>query len=811
MNQKERDLEERLDEAAEILKLPSSWKARSLEPSHDGADQHQASIGRCEWVLKWLLEKLKAPSNTQARSSHKAWLLLRSLVLLLPESVTARLLGPSDFLGIVEQTLRENETIDQHLPHSAAQVESTLAQHESKSPSRKRKRDSESPSAVSAPEWWFSSPPILMLVNDTIQAVVTLIQAARQRSDMISSEHLSSLLRVDFHKAVRVMALWQKTLSHLWPWELEVYQVSLEYPIVILDTSIHAQSTQLQLAMMYSEHCLDSSLKLWTRNRLDPKLGNEGLVRTAVCQQVDQLSLKYIILPARSAFSKSSPHVAAELPNIPDYLLSLLKPLRSEGSSHAEYEQAIPHLWRLVIQATPRTNPRQRTHAEPWLRAVFAAVADNAGAPITGRQDANIRSESIKSLETLLDVCIQEEVQLGTRTLDELIRRHSGMPSVDNSPTSWILIASALKLDANVFLPSPRNKDDPGSLDKGVLEHLSLVPWDKTGDPFTEFSSIAPSAVVASPEAQNEFQKVYGLAPDHFCRAIPIALMEAYTNARRLPDFLSLWHAELTRSAAHIVTGIGHSTVWEDRLFSQALGGLLERSLTGQQILETLLQFGHHFTKVGEAQTILHHFTRSELDATGADASASLVVLDALLSSINSDDTIELAQDILLSLYQTLARIGSEPALNELHIMARIWRILARIRVLLYTFNARHSNVDLSLETVFGDGFRAALTAISKASLSNRPPLLDRRIEALNFVLSTWYPLHLKQRIGEEACQDFARVLQAIIPGNLAEQVTSQDDANAARSFDVMAATRLSQNVWFFEYVLSLIHQALEF
>lgn len=826
------DFDDCLDEAAHILGFPELWPENQDDIIYPTSLKvARFSPRRCDWVLKWLLDKLK--TSSAARFNEKSWILLNLLFIAVSKSDLARALIANDFLTILESTLQGEEELKK-------QSVSYHSQNDSGSPSRKRKRDSEEPDSSMQREVMWSTHgfqmSMLLHTNTALETLHSLMADARIESDKIAQGHLASVFRTNIPQAFSIMALCQKNLTLLDAKDIQITSIELEYPHWILDSSLQSVSSRVQLASTFSEQCLISSLNFQhhvsiatiNKEKGDGNLvatlserpyyahpdGNDWTQSGEITQKIDQLFLKNFITPAQATFSQPSKPDSKTVSDIPDFLQELLKPLRSAltigGGPKLESPQlTIPYLWRLVIQATPKKNARQRAHARPWLRAMFRALADCAGAAVTGPAVDKVEPESTHVIQGLLEICCQEQMSIGVDILENIVRRYSGMGAEEAHSISWMLIAEVLRLDANVFLPNYRTADDPDAFDKLLLKHISAVKWDDKFDPFTAPHKVASYGVKASSNkplnlavpreiSTADLEETYGMSAKQFRTSVVVKLMQSYAYARKLPEFLLLWQRELTKNTNHIVTGSGGLSIWEDKLFSRHVGDQLAQSLNDQQFLEQLSRFGQSFENIDEAQNLLYLFTELRKDATGTDAAANVILLDALLGGIENDSTIELARDTILTIYNKLLVISSEPSIDKLSIMPRIWSILSRIRNLLLPFDTNLSERNLSLSAVISPCFNAAMATICERKSLIMPPGLDKRDQALNFALSTSLPLHLKQQVPDYIRGGFAQVLEAVTPAVNSDEATPQDSPYL---FEIQAALRLSHRVWFFEWV----------
>src|SRR6478735_3396226 len=112
INQTFSDLNEQIHQATQIIGLPDDWDSLTGEARSKIAKRIVGA--RADWVLRWILEKLKdtADGGAQVRASTKAWKLLDWMIEVLPVSRCAPHLRDAGFLTILERVLEERYSDD---------------------------------------------------------------------------------------------------------------------------------------------------------------------------------------------------------------------------------------------------------------------------------------------------------------------------------------------------------------------------------------------------------------------------------------------------------------------------------------------------------------------------------------------------------------------------------------------------------------------------------------------------------------------------------------------------------------------------
>lgn len=763
LNEAGRSLEECLNDAAQILAFEKSWDDLSI-PTRDVVAEDQLSHKRPEWLLHWILEKLNSQPN--AYNSARAWIFLWRLLPLVPKSILARNLIASKFLDSVEKALASDDSGSHDPAPCRTIVASSMVENETSSQSkgeisrsRKRKRGSSSPSpdpngAVDSSSG-IRGDPVLVMLSKILEYLVDLVSSDAKDTGTIESQHLNAVFQTSFNNAVRIMHHWQLRLLALSITITDEHRITLSPILYILGSAQDLPTNQSSdMLNIFAEECLVTSMRLF-RDLMPATLSESADLfdssSSKTSSQAEQALAKYVLLPARSRYLAAT----REKNNADKEFYSLqlfepfLRPFQSQllldASSFGRYSaelrsllSTIPQLWRLAIQIVPRSTPKRRSAEEPWLRALFVALAEYSGSSITGDWSIAVHPHSAIVLGEMLDVCSEYSISLTPSLLESIVRRYSGMCLSEEESIYWSLVAKVLRLDATVFLPGRPSSplefvDDSGPLHQLVLRHLSSMPWKDEFDPFNPAQKTTDA--VQRQKSAAAFFDLNGMTTAEFRASLPISLMQAYARNRILSGFLDVWRRELIKSTRHIVLGSGHSTIWEDQDFAAALRQLLESSLTEAQIHEELTKYGQPFEELEETQNILYIFTELRRDVTGTGAAANIVLLDALIGAIKTDSVVEASRDRLLLLYRNLIKIGSKPAINKHNIMFRIWRIISGVRRLLDPLQAQDELQSLSKEAVDSACFHAALDAVGEAHRNLLPVSFARAREGLRFAL----------------------------------------------------------------------------
>jgi nucleolar pre-ribosomal-associated protein 2 len=216
--------EENLKQAEAIAGLTplQSSETSYLSPWSSNNDENfstSKSHARAEWVLKWLLEKMKASEkNKESLLLPNTWLLLDRLVRVVPLAKAAQLLSSNSILSIIKECLEEvirrfdvttTMNTSTFAINSAGSDSSTTLDHGS--PSRKRKRSPVEPKPQQeAP----SLSELCKIIYGPIRLLMTILDLSRNESqrDLVSKEHMKSVLRTGTIEAAQILACWLQCL-----------------------------------------------------------------------------------------------------------------------------------------------------------------------------------------------------------------------------------------------------------------------------------------------------------------------------------------------------------------------------------------------------------------------------------------------------------------------------------------------------------------------------------------------------------------------------------------------------------------------
>ncbi|TKA72098.1 hypothetical protein B0A49_03784 [Cryomyces minteri] len=729
---------EQVRQAAQIVGV--SLDSETLSLSHDGALERRDKVveatkqrhhGRAEWVLRWLLDKLKAEEVT--RATPESWVLLEKIICLVPVSNVARQLDSYHFLNTLENTLREAiPTAKLEEEARPGPVDGLSAVHDntkldlvSIGLSRKRRRDGTLVEGTALEEDDARTEPgvhpiakLFNSVNCVLKRIDSFTKPQALDKDVIMCQHMQSVLRTDAPQAARILGLWMR-LQHalLCPSALPLVAHGIAPILHIWDQrSIDSSSDTDTSSILFSSECLVSAMRLLsTLSKSVPRtaINSSALNSSArqqisiLAKQVEQLLARHILLPAHAT------HFAAGADGVATSLHRLVEPLRLPQSDTTEPKVAIEHQLNLDISEFPllldvslrcvsRSTPSKRHTEAPWIEYVFTCLADIVGTPVTetkpktpisdglakeimppreSRQEAvgswtskrpqRFEDQRVLGLQLMLQVLLEHNASLATQTLTNLAVSYSRVFECKAWDIRWNFLAVIHQLDTSVLLGDTNraaDKDLPPALPQVVFEKISTVPVD-----------LPPG--YANSQHSSDRDSNLGIV-----NLIVLPLLDAYAKkGRNLVGFVTQWHAQLaklceagckTNGAAFVTL----RTAWESSDLSAALRALLESSLTGRQISQLLELHLENLTVMLIRLRAKPSSMSGENDDTSvrADAYASLTLSDAILGAICSDETTDLIQRHLPIFSTTIESLLEFPSFSSLIDLSVVWRLMTR-------------------------------------------------------------------------------------------------------------------------------------
>ncbi|KAF3482562.1 uncharacterized protein GIQ15_05321 [Arthroderma uncinatum] len=522
-----------------------------------------------EWVLRWLLKKLKglAEERNEYRKNERSWILLRILFGRIPIRSLAFTLNENNFLAILQDSLvalestgnEEKRALDAGYDSKVGAQLKRVPESDSSTRSRKRKRtdgglSTDTPEADSSCD---ASSGTLLAIIESIHALVQLANQIPQAQISLRAQ-----LKLVFRGQLKASAI--------------ILGQSCSHALTAIDEVDVAKEASYRL-QLYSS--LVSVVEIWAL-RSDSSEGDSskssndlfvshalvgvlGLIRNIHQSQggasrnqelvngLERLVVLHVVLHLRENFFSSESTATnnqispKKVQLLSDEVQSRLGAVLSDSNSYI-----LPTLFDVSIRAMPRNNFRRQLHENPWLESLAISLLARGSYSLSGERAANSSTRSVSLLQEFLGVAIQRKLKLSLETLVQITSGYSQLLSKSQSEIEWHLITQILKLDVDVFLLNSGLEQSATLLDSllGGITSLSLQPESTSSGLYNTIK---------------------------FDIVIPLA--RGFFNARDGSAFVRIWTEQLSRLETARRTsenGILFS-VWEDDDVVNACGELL--------------------------------------------------------------------------------------------------------------------------------------------------------------------------------------------------------------------------------------------
>ncbi|KAI9792723.1 MAG: hypothetical protein M1816_001822 [Peltula sp. TS41687] len=452
---------------------------------------------------------------------------------------------------------------------------------------------------------------------------------------------------------------------------------------------------------------------------------------------LEQIVMSYILVPARSSFSRSGTSVESsaktssshtEAAMLPGFLAALRSAIstttvqqpssKSQSVRTETLLNSLPRVFLLAIRCCRWTGSKGRNDDLPWVEAVFRELAEIAGIQTTSQDGLGLSISQTSLLERLLQVGIDNSIFLGTTMLRIITINYCKLFTENHSKDRWALIEQIFKLDANIFLIPSHDENIPQlmrSLQNPLLEAL--------------FSKISALARQSGDEVSELQQRIH--------QQIFRPLMEDLANARALSGFFRYWHQNLSDLEERRLAGLDPAlsveniTILEVRSNSESLRPILQKSLTKKQI----------GVELDWLRSSIEPLAKSSSDREKAQAFSALVILEAVLMSISREDNISSLREQALSLMDMIlqqVRAGVWPKWHRW----RLWRLLTEMNTLwLHHYFHEHTEGSSPKENLLQNSLKRACKIIekggtNKARSKNNTSVYREAYEAFGWILS---------------------------------------------------------------------------
>ncbi|KAF1832652.1 hypothetical protein BDW02DRAFT_554378 [Decorospora gaudefroyi] len=739
INQDFSDLDEQIRQATHIIGLPDDWN--TIQEQEARAEIVRPLVrARAEWVLRWMLEKLKDETDMgwTTRGNTTAWQLMEWMIHVLPVSRSAPHLRDAGFPSILERTLVENFDKDDSIRQSAAgsgdmhmSDDSRSAEpiHTGSQPSKKRKRGT----AEASPSKRAALGPVnrdrlFHVVGIAIKSI-TAMATSNSGDDTTQAELMKMILRTESAQASRILKFWLAAVRQISEnlsasstegANLDILNLSLALEVWDLRT-VDAKDETGASAEEFNTECLVPALALLEhlkalRNREKIPFSFDAIDRAVTA--LDKLLARHLLAPSRAAFfadASAEPTTGGSKSRDAKVLAGHLEPLRAKLLQAAQIEDdgdalpdelsslfnAVPHLLDLAIRASPSRTARSRSIEKPWLQAVFTALAECAGCSLISPPEFVNRRTAVAALSGAIRVLQVHEVSLSSDLVKTLFWYHCGVkyPERQVQQVHWPLIASLIELDPSVFVAEQRSKprtsqEQQTDLAEFIFQQISAAEFDRSE------SSAEKRANAGNPKNYPSAFDIEGSIDEEravILNRIIIPLMSAFVRNRNLLGFIRRWDEQLVKSYRHSnrkALQERQDLIWEDRVLSSALSEVFDQSLTQGQIT-TLIQ--EHVERLGQLGNGIETASKEKVKvrklAAYKNAASSAVLVSAILQSIQSDDTILALKPDLHALFLTYSAWVQEDRYKPYTRVERSWFTLCQILARLWPVELHASSV----------------------------------------------------------------------------------------------------------------------
>ncbi|KAK2839331.1 hypothetical protein FQN49_006248, partial [Arthroderma sp. PD_2] len=684
-----------------------------------------------EWVLRWLLKKLKGPAQerNEYRKTDRSWILLRILFGRIPIKSLAFTLNENNFLAILQDTLvalesagnEENHLSDGTYDSKAGALLKRVPEADSSTRSRKRKR-TDGPKVGTA-----ATDSSSVSYSDTFLAILESIHALVKLADQVpqAQSSLKAQLKLVFRGELKASAIiLGKSCSHAETAidkfdaaKADFFKQRIYTSLVsVLDIwALRSDSSDNNSSKssndLFVSHALVSVLGLIKKihQSLDDIQGNQGLANG-----LERLVALHVVLHLREAFFSESVTTNSQISLKKVQLLSNEVESRLGAVLTDTNTTILPTLFDVSIRAMPRNNFRRQLHETPWLESLALSLLARAGYPLGGDRAAESASGSVLLLQEFLNVAIHRKLKLSLETLVQITSRYSRL-SQNKDEIEWHLIAQILQLDVDVFLLNSGLEQSATLLESllGGMESLFFQPKAASSDLY------------------------HSIKLD-----IVIPLARGFFNARDGSAFIRIWTEQLTRLETVRHTGEDNVlfSIWEDDDVAKACG---ERLAAPDTQLDA--QVEDSLAKIQSTKLSL-----SEL----LSAYPHLVVLDAILMSPSKGGLDAISNDRYEQILKKLSALLSSGLQGAWR--WRVWRLLQNS---VYRYPACSESIQFDIK---GSLVPVALHKLELFSKHPKPTLAQDCLE-------TFWCLNLVVCLGNKSAGDtfsehLNRAVHAILP-----------------------------------------------
>ncbi|KAL4900942.1 hypothetical protein BDW74DRAFT_88970 [Aspergillus multicolor] len=741
-----------LNEAAQIIGLDLSLCASHPEinrvphvPIHAAPKE--------EWVLRWLLKKLKAGKNYRVEPA--SFLLLRQLIDLIPSKTLASTLKDQKFLGILDHAITDltDDVVSgfgnggNELLPSDSESSHTLSEGSGRKGTKRKRANGVDQDAMDIDEQPRTPVSCFLTFTRLLDCLYSLVALASRKNgvDETARSHLRHALRgepqpvaVTLGKSFTLASIAVSQYSHARKTtELQHLFYVLPALLELWEWRSHRQdgSEQGYANGSFAIHCSQRALRLMHCVRAAELDTDE---RANVLNGVERLIALHVILPARADFLSRGGSGIDYSAKEPDWssvkpVSDALRPIlcASEPPTHPDAivtqagisnaAELIPEFFYISTRSVPRDSFRRKTDEAPWLETLFVAAAELAFSSVKVEKPATFLSDFVNILEQLFRVALKQDVQLSLHTL-LTHATYTGLLKDQLSLVEWNLVALLIELGVDIFLPNS-GLADSGTYLTALCEKIGLH-WRSGSSTVATYETIKTGII--------------------------LPLLRGFMNARDLKGFMETWYQQLLdiEEARMQDSNLSLFTVWEDDdvcdAYSEIMRNPLNQNLASAQL---------------HAAAINIRGDDGEL-VQSAESYAQLVIAEAGLRkrSINLADS---NADLESVIETVVSALSSD---QDVHWRWRLWKLSRS----LIENNVQKADVGLGSALIRLTGAAAKTITRRHRDLTHQLAARLECIEAYRFVLVV-----IKHSPNTNGSEDLASLMKEVI--KLMKSLTAKD------------------------------------
>ncbi|KAL1953435.1 hypothetical protein VTO42DRAFT_2813 [Malbranchea cinnamomea] len=632
---------EQLREAARIIGV-------DLDCQGDGqhfTTVHTVSAPKEEWVLRWLMKKLKSAQNggVDYRVDKYSWILLRALFTRIPPKPLAVILCDNKFLSILKEALESLAQMIANRDNTATQGSKEGSPYtETPKTSRKRKRtvdEGDEVATVPTTSPWID---VLQALLESVYQIVSLQSQIPANQAAICSQ-IKIVLKGETELAAQILGSTMRYASNAL---LETEKSKRLGSVVLAQRLLPALQSSVAVWESrlnqdddndnFVSHALASALRFLMNLRNIP----DSADKQALIHGVERLVVLHVILPLRDLFFSLEP---TPVTTTDSYINSdQVRLISDELDSRFPPEikgELLPVLFNIAIRSVPRDTFRRQINEAPWLETLFVVLAARLGFPISGEISEGINHDEIELLEKLVQVAIDRKLGISLKTLSEYASRFSGLISEGAAAVHWRLVAQLIHINVDIFLPNSGYAQSRVLLEKLIAqirsECLQFSPLNTdTGD------------IIKS--------------------RITVPLLRGFSGARDLDTFVKIWKNELVSLESARSSGKDSYlySIWEDDNLLKTYGDLVT----------TTFPLGH--TK-GQLESLSSGLNVDERPSDPSEIYVRIILLDAFLMSNPRQDEGFIDAYLFDKIFNAICSMATSKERTHWH--WRLWRILQHL------------------------------------------------------------------------------------------------------------------------------------